>query len=210
MKKKVIVFYGKKGSGKDTCYELTKDIIENETNLTVNKLSFAGKVKDIVWDVFGNEIKDRERIYGEIDKKEEPIEGWEIPENIDFPEKYWTGRRLLQWYGTDVCRNVYGNVWVDFLAKDLKNSKEDIICITDCRFKNEYDMLNSLSDFDVYFIKIIKETSDNSFSGHASEQDMEDFKYDLIIRNDGDFCELSDALKISMINFINIINKGVK
>ena len=188
MKKKIVVFYGYKGSGKDTCHDMLKDMSAD----IVKQFSFAEPLRNVCWSLFGKKIEQKERLYGSISRKEEAIKGWIIPENIrlscGFTEKEWTGRRLLQWMGTDVCRNIYDNIWVDMLVTDIQCSEHlyDIAVVTDCRFKNEYEALKKLgNEFDVQFIYVDRGTSDNAFSGHASERDMADFEYDICIENRG-------------------------
>jgi hypothetical protein len=192
--KNIVVFYGQKGTGKDTCYELLQKISHTE----VTKISFADKLRDTCWSLFQNKLQDKERLYGSIAKKEEVIEGWEVPSNLGFKEKFWTGRRLLQWFGTEVCRNIYGNIWIDSLGETLEKKHEDTVCITDCRFKNEYDYLNSLNDskkYRVIFVKIDRKTDDNVFGTHASEQDMSRFFQNYTIVNDGNVEDLRLKIK---------------
>ena len=198
---KVIVFYGTKGSGKDTCYELLQKIQFFKFSSLVQKVSFADYLKEVVFRLFKTKIVDRDRIYGTIDKKEEEITDWKIPEDIKvkcgFTEDNWSGRRLLQWFGTDVCRNVYSDVWVDSLAENIESmTQANIIAITDCRFKNEYMKLKELgTKYEVIFIKIVRnEIQDNNFSTHSSEKDMADFEFDIEIDNSGTLIQLENTL----------------
>lgn len=205
--KTIFVIYGAKGSGKDTCFEILRDNIGGHF---VAKVSFADKLRDTVWELFKGKIVDRERIYGTIEKKEEEIIGWEIPKSLNYKEQYWSGRRLLQWFGTDVCRTVYNTVWIEALGEQLKNVPQPYICVTDCRFYNEYQFLihNTPDDYKVFFINVVRELGSNEYSGHASEQDWKNFEFDYKILNDKGLKELE-------YNFMNVfaalsgnINKG--
>jgi hypothetical protein len=202
--KDVIVFYGQKGSGKDTCFELFEKI----TDKTVIKLSFAQKLRDVIWLLFSNKIQERERVDGAIHKKEEPIEGWEVPQNVKdlcgFTEQYWTGRRLLQWFGTEVCRNVYENIWIDALIDNLEQCTQEVICITDCRFKNEYEAIVALRErgYKVHFVSVNRNMGDNEFSGHASEEDIKYFEADVKIDNNNSIEVLSNKVT-SVLGNIN-------
>jgi hypothetical protein len=197
--KRINVFYGYKGSGKDTSYALFKEI--NFTKHIV-QLSFAEKLRRTVWNLFQDKIKLRERIYGSIQSKEEIITDWEMSSKIakecNFSEKYWTGRRLLQWFGTEVCREIYSDIWINALLKDVNSSEATHICITDCRFQNEYDALKKLdpSLYKVSFILVKRSDDTNGFSGHASEKDLQHFEYDQIIYNTGSMDDLRDKLKL--------------
>lgn len=208
--KNIVVFFGTKGVGKDTCFEILQKVAFFANQKTVTKVSFADALKESVYFLFANAIGDKERIYGAIDKKEEPIEGWKIPQNVKeacgFKEEFWSGRRLLQWFGTDVCRNVYDNVWIDTFINTIKRDEEsvDIYAVTDCRFKNEYDALLSLKEkFNVLFVKVHRDTGDNEFSNHASEIDIQGFKHDIRLINNGSIEELE-------INIKQLVNEYLK
>jgi len=195
MKKKLFVFYGPKGSGKDTCVELLK-----EAGTNIGQFSFAHSLKKTVWELFKTKIKNKDRIFGAIDMKEKPIKGWTIPDNVKqmcgFTEDVWTGRRLLQWFGTDICRNIHGSIWADQLVESLYEHGHcfHYIAVSDCRFNNEYEALKKVKEFKVIFVKILRNTGDNEFSDHASEIDMKDFQEDLVIKNDGTLEELKAEL----------------
>lgn len=133
--RKIIAITGLKGSGKDTTADY---IIKQYPNW--EKDSFAGTLKDAVSVIFG---WDRKMLAGETP------EDREIRETRD---EYWsekfgyeiTPRIILQQLGTDCLRNhFHKNIWVDSLERKIRNTDKNII-ITDCRFKNELDMLRSL------------------------------------------------------------------
>jgi len=188
---KIIVFYGSKGSGKDTCCKMVRELSGNR----LIHLSFAEKLRKVVWELFGDKIKDKHKIWGAIEEKESPIEGWEIPSSLGYPEKYWTGRRLLQWFGTDICRNIYGEIWVNALIKQIheKIPGPYDICITDCRFLNEYEALRKIKN--TIFVKVVRELGSNEFSTHASEKDLPLFKEDIVVNNTSTLEDLKKELE---------------
>ena len=133
--KKIIAITGLKGSGKDTTADY---IIKNYDNW--EKDSFAGTLKDATSAIFG---WDRKMLAGETP------EDREIRETRD---DYWseklgfevTPRIVLQKLGTDCLRShFHQNIWVDSLERKIRNTTKNVI-ITDCRFKNEIDMLRNL------------------------------------------------------------------
>ena len=144
--KKIIALTGCAGSGKDTTANY---IIKNYDNW--EKDSFAGTLKDAVSVIFG---WDRKMLAGDTP------EDREIRETKD---EYWseklgydvTPRNILQRFGTDCLRNhFHKNIWVDSLEKKIKDTDKNII-ITDCRFKNEIEMLKNLG---ATFIRITRDT----------------------------------------------------
>jgi len=132
---KIICLCGLKSNGKDT---VANYIIKNYDNW--EKDSFAGTLKDAVAAIFG---WDRKMLAGDTP------EDREIRETKD---EYWskkfgydvTPRIILQKFGTECLRNhLHEDIWVDSLERKIINTDKNVI-ITDCRFKNELDMLRNL------------------------------------------------------------------
>ena len=46
-------------------------------------------------------------------------------------------REFLQFFGTDVCREIYEDVWQSRLIKDIIAEEPLVAVIDDCRFPNE-------------------------------------------------------------------------
>lgn len=197
--KKIIVFYGQKGVGKDTCCDAYRNVAFFNNQL-ISHVSYAKELKDVVWNLFGKLIGKQEYIYGTINEKETPITTWEISPEISkqfgYKETYWTGRRLLQWFGTDMCRSVYSMIWVDKAENKIKEADSDTIVITDCRFKNEYDSLLKMKDeFKVIFVKVERKTDLNTFGSHVSEAGIDHFIYDDLLLNDGTIADMEAKIK---------------
>lgn len=143
---KIICLCGLKSNGKDT---VANYIIKNYDKW--EKDSFAGTLKDAVSAIFG---WDRKMLAGDTP------EDREIRETKD---EYWsekfgyevTPRIILQKFGTDCLRNhLHEDIWVNSLEKKIKDTDKNII-ITDCRFKNEIEMLKNLG---ATFIRVTRDT----------------------------------------------------
>ncbi len=52
---------------------------------------------------------------------------------------YITGREVMQVFGTDMIRNMFGNVWAASTVRRIKADGCDIAVITDTRFPNEVE-----------------------------------------------------------------------
>ena len=135
MKKKILVLTALKGSGKDTTGDY---IVKNYQNW--EKDSFAGTLKDAVSAIFS---WDRKMLAGETPEdraiREAKDEYWSKCFGYDV-----TPRNMLQRFGTEILRNnLHKDIWVNSLRLKVEKSEKNII-ITDCRFKNEIDMLRNL------------------------------------------------------------------
>lgn len=150
---------GYAGTGKDT----VASFLTNHKDFV--KLSFASPLKDAVSSIFG---WDRELLEGvtEDSRKFREIkdEYWSAVLGKDITPRY-----MLQYFGTEVCRNtLHKNIWIEsFKAKASKINAN--IVISDIRFINE--ALN-IKDMGGYILYIERVNISQQYS-HASEVDIE-------------------------------------
>ena len=200
------------GSGKDTIADYLT------THYGFKRVSFAASLKDAVAAVFG---WNREYLEGSTKAsrawREKKDEWWSNRLKMDI-----TPRWILQYWGTDVCRNHFHNdIWVASVEYKLLNSKEDIV-ITDCRFSNEVAAIKNAGGIAIrvqrglnpewYDSAIAYNRGPNGNSSwalskmkldnmkiHASEYSSVGLKYDHVIENNGTIDSLHEKIK----NLIN-------
>jgi hypothetical protein len=127
----IIAVAGNIGGGKDTVADYLVNFHE------FRRESFASSLKDSVAAVFG---WDRTLLEGRTKQSREWRETrddwWSERLNMDI-----TPRWILQYWGTDVCRNnFHQDIWLSSLENRLRKSTDNII-ITDCRFPNEFNAI---------------------------------------------------------------------
>lgn len=132
---KIIGLNGLIGSGKDT---VATHLI---TKYGFKRLSFATKLKDMVAELFDI---DREKLEGltkeSRDWRDKPLGFWSNELGKDV-----TPRFLLQQVGTECMRRgFYEDIWVSFVKKELLERPGENFVITDMRFTNEVEMIQSL------------------------------------------------------------------
>lgn len=122
------------GSGKDTVADYLC------TFHGFKRVSFAASLKDAVSSVFG---WDRELLEGSTKTSRE----WREQKDVWWSERLGmdiTPRWVLQYWGTEVCRNgFHKDIWVASVENKLRQSKDNIV-ITDCRFANEVNSLKNV------------------------------------------------------------------
>ena len=210
---KVLAIMGFIGSGKDTI----ADYLTRYHGF--KRMSFAASLKDAVSVVFGWE---RELLEGSTKSSREwreQVDPW-WADRLSMPDL--TPRWVLQYWGTDVCRNHFHNdIWVASVEHRLLNSKEDIV-ITDCRFSNEVAAIKNAGGIAIrvqrglnpewYDSAIAYNRGPNGNSSwalskmkldnmkiHASEYSSVGLKYDHVIENNGTIDSLHEKIK----NLIN-------
>jgi len=208
----IIGITGLISSGKDTIADYLT------TYQGFKRISFAASLKDAVAAVFD---WDRESLEGttKVSRvwREQKDEWWSNRLKMDI-----TPRWVLQYWGTDVCRNHFHNdIWVASVEHRLLNSKEDIV-ITDCRFSNEVAAIKNAGGIAIrvqrglnpewYDSAIAYNRGPNGNSSwalskmkldnmkiHASEYSSVGLKYDHVIENNGTIDSLHEKIK----NLIN-------
>jgi hypothetical protein len=122
------------GSGKGTVGE----ILAEEKKFV--PLSFADSLKDATSAIFG---WDRELLEGDTKESREFRETVDTFWSKKF-DKPITPRYILQYFGTEVCRNnLLNSIWVDSLERKILQHEN--VVITDVRFNNEIKFLKSLN-----------------------------------------------------------------
>lgn len=134
---KIVGIVGLAGSGKDT----VGNILEKNG---FQKLSFAKSLKDAISVIFH---WDRELLEGSTPESRlwrEQVDQW-WADKLNIP--HLTPRWILQYWGTDLCRNnFHKDIWIISLERYIRSFNENAkIVITDCRFSNEIEMIKSLN-----------------------------------------------------------------
>lgn len=140
--KRIIGIVGFIGSGKNTVGDHLVNLYDFEA------MSFASSLKDAVSSIFG---WPRHMIEGSTSEsrkwREEPDEYWSKK-----MERLITPRFILQHIGTDILKTYFStNIWLWSLESRMMNSNKSIV-ITDVRFPNEIEMINS-SGGDLWWVQ---------------------------------------------------------
>jgi hypothetical protein len=99
-------------------------------------------------------------------------------------------RRLLQVFGTEVGRDMFGeNFWVDLT---LNSIKENNVVISDVRFKNEADAIKSVGGQ----VWRINRHGVGPVTDHSSEIDLDNYPFDFIIDNDYSVVDLNNVVSM--------------
>ena len=111
------------------------DISQLLENFSACKIyAFADVLKEFAVDVLGLE---HNQVYGTNEEKNSPTHLlWEnMPTGNN--EGPMTGREVLQYFGSDICRKMYENIWFDACIRRIRKDNPDLALISDVRFPNE-------------------------------------------------------------------------
>ena len=199
------------GTGKDTIADFLCQ------NHNFKRFSFAASLKDAISSIFN---WDRNLLEGSTTEsrswREQKDTWWSERLGMDI-----TPRRVLQYWGTEVCRNGYHqDIWVASLENKLRNIENDVV-ITDCRFANEINTVKKLNGITIrvergnkpiWYDAAISYNQGPSNIGwalskqtlekhnvHPSEYSSVGLEYDHIIENNGTIKELNRKVK-SILN----------
>lgn len=209
----IIGFVGFISSGKDTA----ADYLVNFHGF--RRDSFANTLKDAVSAVFG---WDRVMLEGRTKKAREwreQVDPW-WAERLNMPNL--TPRWILQYWGTEVCRQgFHDDIWIASLENKLRKSEDNVV-ISDVRFPNEIKAIHNAGgkvirirrgdDPDWYEDAVNVNSGPTNMSWalskmrmdqlniHASETAWVGGNIDFVIENNGTIDELYELLKNQVSN----------
>lgn len=172
---KVVLISGKAGHGKDTAAQLMK-----------NELESRGEKVLII--KFGDAVKWFAREYY----------NWDGSKNID-------GRNLLQYIGTQMMRTYDKYYWGRIVSEFIAANKDfTYALIPDWRFYSEKEIILA-DNKKCYTIRIerpnfVNHNMTKAQLKHVSETELDNYKFDWIIRNEGSIEDLREKIKIVLDN----------
>lgn len=172
---KVVLISGKAGHGKDTAAQLMK-----------NELESRGEKVLII--KFGDAVKWFAREYY----------NWDGSKNID-------GRNLLQYIGTQMMRIYDKYYWGRIVSEFIAANKDfTYALIPDWRFYSEKEIILA-DNKKCYTIRIerpnfVNPNMTKAQLKHVSETELDNYKFDWIIRNEGNLDDLREKVKIVLDN----------
>ena len=144
----------------------------------VRSFSFADPLKVIAMQLFGLTEK---QCYGTDEDKNTPINiKWEdLPMSGNSSSQgFLTAREFLQYFGTDICRQIKDTVWVDNCIDRMINSGTELAIVPDIRFPNEVEAIQKAGG------KVIRLTRSPHNDQHASETALNDYEgFDYVLDN---------------------------
>lgn len=224
---KLILISGKKRSGKDTFAGFVKEALaELAPGLSIFHTFFAKALKD-------GSAEDFSRIEDYLCGISEKLSNLSssLPEDmgafayaltdiatklkLDFKEyennKNELQRLFWQIYGTEIFRKRNSeNYWTFRALTDCIAAEADITMITDARFINEItdaNMFYSTSDIEV--VRIQRDLADQISDSHSSETALDDYKFEVVVSNNGTLDELREKAREFAIKIISEdVNNG--
>jgi hypothetical protein len=106
-----------------------------------------------------------------------------------------SGREILQWFGTDICRRIFDNCWINATINKIKQDQPALAIITDLRFENEVKAVQKAGG------KVVRLTrSLNTIDEHESEKQLDNYtKFDYILDNKDMYIEQQNEAVYNLI-----------
>lgn len=99
---------------------------------------------------------------------------------INLKTGFMTGRELMQVFGTDIMRRMFGDrVWVNALTRSIEKDKPAVAIIPDMRFPSEFVPIH---EYGGYVIRLMRDVSEGDV--HPSEVALDNWeweKYDRVL-----------------------------
>ena len=88
-----------------------------------------------------------------------------------------TAREFMQFFGTDICRNIFQPIWVNSCINKIKREQSELAIIPDVRFPNE---AKAIEDAGGTVIRLTRTVFDDQ---HSSELALDDYPFTDYIDN---------------------------
>lgn len=112
-------------------------------------------------------------------------------------DNYEEYRRLLQVFGTEVGRNLFGeNFWVEQALREVREDEKAVF--TDCRFPNE---AQAIKDRGGEVWRIVR-PGFGPVNNHPSETSLDEWEFDCYVYNDSDTRDLSEKINFMTTGFV--------
>lgn len=153
----VIAFTGKKGHGKSTACNKLVEMFGDR----IVRVNFKDALINTMTLKMGGVLTDLSGHYG-------------MTVEQLFNEKPPVMRRLMQFAGTDIYRELNSNYWVDLWSESVSKYKDTdkIIVTDDVRFNNEFEAVVNLGGS---VVKIVATNKPVANDNHPSEVEMDGF-----------------------------------
>lgn len=138
----------------------------------VRSFSFADPLKIIAMQLFGLTEK---QCYGtDEDKNTHTNIMWGNLPNVTThhtsPPNPMTAREFLQYFGTDICRHIKPDIWVESCISRMLESGTELAIVPDVRFPNEAEAIKKAGG------KVIRLTRSPHKDEHESETALNNYK----------------------------------
>jgi hypothetical protein len=191
-----IAITGKANTGKDTVSKLLVNGIDCVDNSFIRRepqfIAFADPIKKMAHLLFP-EIP-RKWLYGSSKYRSEVILG-AFKDGVPL-----TVRQLLIDLGSELGRKYKPDIWLrnfDRAYNRALKKKAEIIVVTDCRFRNEFDHLKSLGFFEV---RILRDAHAKINDASETNQDgILDSEFDAVIYNNGTKEQLKEQVGMLVV-----------
>ena len=144
----------------------------------VKLYSFADSLKRICVEFFG---LTPEQVYG-TDKQKNTETGilwkdmpfvkdkqWMVNAGAD---KYMTAREFMQYFGTNIMRQMHGSIWINHAVNTIVNEQSNLAIVADVRFPNEVKAIKDIGG------KVVRLTRSLHKDNHGSEIALDEDNYD--------------------------------
>jgi hypothetical protein len=174
---------GKARSGKDMFAEMFAEELNKIVHPPYVLMSFASELKRRCQEAFGLSW---EQLWG--NDKEMPDKRYPLKSG----NGYWSGRTIMQEFGA-WYRSVDTDYWARVLFDVIKDKEYENVIITDLRYKSEAAYISKHEGF---LIRINRDNRDGiNNSTHASEIDLDDYKFDVEVLNNGTLEDLRNSVR---------------
>ena len=107
-----------------------------------------------------------------------------------------TAREFLQYFGTDICRKIYSNVWIQATMNQILAEQSDLAIITDARFPDEVDAVNKANGITA---RLKRNIFNDQHSSETALDNYDESNFKIVIDNQD--CSVQDMCNMVLKEF---------
>lgn len=93
---------------------------------------------------------------------------------------YMTGREVLQYFGTNIVRKMYGLAWANVTLNKIERENTLLAVITDCRFPDEVELTQKKKG---RVLRLLRNPLNNKHTSEIALDDYPQDKFDAVVDN---------------------------
>lgn len=154
-----------------------------------------------------------ESVWGSNEEKNAPTHlNWsDMPTKIKGKTGPMSGREVLEYFGSQIVRKMYGDAWATALMNRIKMFSPEYALINDIRFPNEVKAVQAAGGKVIRLTRITDEAAKNTHVSNTALDDFEGFDY-VLDNQDLSMEETHQLLTVKLIewNFMELVSEDNK
>lgn len=115
--------------------------------------------------------------------KDDPDVAWHDGVELCRSRGPMTARQVLQYWGTEIFRKAYHQVWADACIRKIRKSGCSLAVITDCRFPNEVEAIQQAGGKVIKLTRVVFPDDNHPSETSLDPENFDQGRFDFVLDN---------------------------